>query len=158
MRYVMKQRMFSLLDHFTIRDADGNDVYRVDGKAFALGHHLSFRNLQDQELAFIRQKSFTWGPTYEIYRNGALTAVVKKTLFTFAEYRFTIDVPGPDDLVARGDLLQHEYEFLRGEQRVAHVSKEWFTWVDTYGVDVADGEDDILVLASTAVIDVASER
>jgi uncharacterized protein YxjI len=36
---------------------------------------------------------------------------------------------------------------------VAEVSKRWFSFSDTYGVDIADGEDDTLILASTVVID-----
>jgi len=155
MRYVMKQRLFSLGDDFYIRDSSGNDIFFVDGKAFSFGDQLSFQDLQHQELAFIRQKLFSWGPTYEIYRNGALAAVVKKELFTFFNCTFTVDVPGPDDLVARGDLMDHEYEFVRGNERVAHVSKQWLAWSDTYGVDIAEGEDDILLLASTVVIDMA---
>ena len=69
-----------------------------------------------------------------------------------------MDVPGPDDLLAEGDFLDHEYTFSRHGQRVAAVSKRWFSWTDTYGVDVAEGEDDVLVLASTVVIDMACHR
>jgi uncharacterized protein YxjI len=36
---------------------------------------------------------------------------------------------------------------------VATVSKKWLTLRDTYGVDVADGEDPVLILASAVVID-----
>jgi uncharacterized protein YxjI len=36
---------------------------------------------------------------------------------------------------------------------VAEVSKRWFSWSDTYGVDIREGEDDVLSLASTVVID-----
>ena len=36
---------------------------------------------------------------------------------------------------------------------MANVSKQWFALTDTYGVDVADSEDDVLILASTVVID-----
>ena len=44
----------------------------------------------------------------------------------------------------------------RGLTRVpVLVSKQWFAWSDTYGVDIAEGEDDILILASTVVVDVA---
>jgi len=38
---------------------------------------------------------------------------------------------------------------------VATVSKKWFSWTDTYGVEIADGEDDVLLLASIVVIDMA---
>ena len=62
-------------------------------------------------------------------------------------------MPGPDDLEARGSFTDHEYEFTRGGGAVAEVSKRWFSWTDTYGVDIARGQDDVLILASTVVID-----
>ncbi|MDB6112385.1 MAG: hypothetical protein JWR69_4135, partial [Pedosphaera sp.] len=125
----------------------------VDGKAFSFGDQLSFQDLEGHELAFIKQRLLSWGKTYEIVRDGAIVAVVKKELFALFHHRFTVDVPGPDDLEATGNFLDHEYQFARGGTGVAAVSKKWFTWADTYGVDIADGEDDVLILASTVVID-----
>jgi uncharacterized protein YxjI len=153
MRYVMKQKLFSWGDDFYIRDEQGRDVFLVDGKALSFGDQLSFRDLSGGELAFIRQKLFSWGPTYEIYRDGQVAAVVTKELFTFFNCRFTVDVAGPDDLQASGSFTDHEYVFTRSGRTVATVSKQWFSFSDTYGVDVAEGEDDVLILASTVVID-----
>jgi uncharacterized protein YxjI len=153
MRYVMKQKLFCWGDDFAIKNEAGDDVFFVDGKAFTLGNKLCFQDLQGKELAFIRQKLLSWGPTYEITRGGEVAAVVKKHLFTLFRCRFTVDVPGPDDLEAQGSFLDMEYTFARGGQTVAEVSKRWFSWADTYGVDVRDGEDDVLILASTVVID-----
>jgi uncharacterized protein YxjI len=144
MRYVMREKLFAWGDDFTIKDETGRDVYFVDGKAFSFGDQLSFQDMHGNELAFIREKMFAWGKTYEIYRSGRLVAVVKKELFSFFKCRFTVDVPGPDDLEANGDFLDHEYEFTRHDRPVAQVSKKWFSWGDTYGVDVAEGEDHIL--------------
>lgn len=155
MRYIMKQRLFSWGDDFFIKDESGRDAFFVDGRAFSLGNQLSFQDLAGNELAFIKQRLLSWGPTYEIYGGGELYAVVKKELFTFFKCRFTVDVPGPDDLEAQGDFLDHEYQFDRGGNAVALVSKRWFSWSDTYGVDIAEGEDDVLILASTVVIDLA---
>ena len=155
MRYVMKEKLFAMGDDFHIRDEHGRDAYFVDGKAFSLGDQLSFQDLAGNELAFIKQKLLAWGKTYEVYRSGALVAVVKKQPFTLFRHRFTVDVPGPDDLEAQGDFIDHEYEFTRGDRVVARVSKKWFSWSDTYGIDVADGEDDVLVLVSAVVIDMA---
>jgi uncharacterized protein YxjI len=155
MRYLMKQKLFSLGDDFYIQDESGQNVFFVDGKVFALGDHLSFQDLAGNELAFIRQKLLAWGPTYEIYRNGTLYATIKKEIFTFFHCRFSVDVPGPDDLEAEGNFLDHEYTFTRHGQPVATVSKQWFSWTDTYGVEIARGEDDVLLLASTVVIDMA---
>jgi len=158
MRYVLKQKFWSWGDDFRIRDADGKDAFFVDGRAFSWGDKLSFQDMQGNELAFIRQKLLAWGPTYEITSGGKLVAVVKKKLFTLLRCRFTVDVPGPDDLEAQGSFLDHEYTFERRGQTVAQVSKKWFSWTDTYGVDVANGEDEVLILASTVVIDMVCHQ
>src|SRR5829696_7695970 len=100
MRYVMKEKLFALGDDFTIQDENGRDVYFVDGKAFSLGDQLSFQDPDGHELAFIKQRLLSWGKTYEIARDGQVVAVVKKHLFGFLHHRFTVDVPGPDDLEA----------------------------------------------------------
>jgi uncharacterized protein YxjI len=155
MRYVMREKLLAWGDDFTIKDDRGHDVFFVDGKAFSLGNQLSFRDMAGNELAYIKQKLFSWGPTYEVYRDGELAAVVKRDIFTFFHHRFTVDVPGPDDLEAKGNLLDREYELVRGDRVVATVSKKWFTFADTYGVDIEDGEDDVLILASAVVIDMA---
>ena len=153
MRYVMKQKLFCWGDDFPIKNDAGADVFFVDGRAFSIGNKLSFQDLAGNELAFIRQKLLSWGPTYEITRGEELLAVVKKHLFTLFRCKFTVDVPGPDDLEAQGSFLDLEYSFERGGGKVAEVSKRWFSWNDTYGVDIAEGEDDVLLLASTVVID-----
>lgn len=158
MRYVMKQKILSWGDDFTIRDEAGRDAFFVDGRVLSWGDKLSFQDMQGNELAFITQKLLNWGPTYEISRGGKVVAVVKKELFTFFRCAFTVDVPGPDDLDADGDLLDHEYSFTRHGQRVASVSKKWFSWSDTYGIDIASGEDEVLVLCSAVIIDLACHQ
>ena len=153
MRYLMKQKLFCFGDDFAIKNEAGDDVFFVDGRAFSIGNKLSFQDMNGRELAFIRQILLSWGPTYEITRDGQLAAVVKKHLFTFFRCAFTVDVPGPDDIEAQGSFLDMEYTFERGGRTVAEVSKRWFSFSDTYGVDITDGQDDILILASTVVID-----
>jgi uncharacterized protein YxjI len=158
MRYVMRQKLLSLGDDFTIKDADGRDVFYVDGKMLSLGDKLIFKDGQGNEVARIDQKLLSIGPTWEISRDGRPYATVKKSLFSFLHATFSVDVPGPDDLEARGNLLDHEYTFTRDGQVVAEVSKKWFSWTDSYGVDVAEGEDDVLILACAVVIDMACHK
>ena len=158
MRYVLKQKFWSWGDDFRIRDADGQDVFFVDGRAFSWGDKLSFQDMEKNELAFIRQKLLAWGPTYEVEVHGRLVAVVKKKLFTLLRCKFTVDVPGPDDLEAQGSFLDHEYAFERQGREVAQVSKRWFSWTDTYGVDIVSAEDDVLILATAVVIDMVCHQ
>ena len=155
MRYVIKQKWLSIGDKYYIRNADGEDVFFVKGRALSLGDKLSFQDMDGNELAFISQKLLSWGPTYHVYIRGEHYATVKKKLFTFLRCKFEVDIPGPDDLLAEGSLLDHEYTFTRHGETVARVSKKWFQWTDTYGIDVNPGEDDVLILASAIVIDLA---
>ena len=153
MRYVMRQKLLSLADNFTIKNEQEQDVFLVKGKVFSFGDKLSFQDLAGNELGCIDQRLLNWSPTYELWKQGELLAVVKRELFSFIHHRFTVDVPGPNDLEAEGDFLDHEYMITRGGSVVATVSKRWFSWTDTYGVEVADGEDDVLVLATAVVVD-----
>ncbi len=154
MRYTMKKDLISFGDDYTITDEHGRGAYAVDGKAFTvLREKFSFNDLQGREVAFIREKLISLTEAFEIVRNGKVAAVVKKDLINLFRCGFTVDVPGPDDLEAQGNLLDHEYTFTRGSKTVATVSKRWFTIRDTYGIDVAEGEDPVLILASAVVID-----
>jgi uncharacterized protein YxjI len=156
MRYIMRERILSWGDDFTIKDADGRDAYFVDGKVLSFGHKLSFKDMQGTELARIDQQLLSIGKQFDIERGGTSIARVKKKLFTPFRAKFTVDVPGPDDLEAQGNFLDHEYVFERRGQEVARVSKRWFSLADTYGIDVQPGEDDVLILAAAVVIDLAS--
>lgn len=158
MRYVLSQKFWSWGDDFTIKNEAGQDVYFVDGQAFSWGDKLSFQDLSGNELVFIRQKLLSWGPTYEILQGNDLVAVVKKELFTLFNCRFTVDVAGPNDWEARGDFLDHEYVFTRHDQGIARVSKQWFRWTDTYGIEVREGENEVLLLASAVVIDMVCHQ
>ena len=153
MRYVMRQKLLSLADNFTIKNEQEQDVFLVKGKVFSFGDKLSFQDLAGNELVFIDQRLLNWSPTYELWKGDELLAVVKRELFSFIHHRFTVDVPGPNDLEAEGDFLDHEYTISRGGSVVATVSKRWFSWADTYGIEIADTEDDVLVLATAVVVD-----
>ena len=154
-RYQLQQKLLALGDDFRIRDENGRDVYFVDGKVLSIGDKLSFQDLAGNELAFIKQHILSWGLTYEITRNGEVAAIIKKELFTLFHCRFSVDVPGPDDLEAEGDFTDHEYAFKRGDRVVATVSKKWLSFTDIYGIEIADGEDDVLILASAIVVDMS---
>lgn len=156
MRYLMRERILSWGDDFTIKDEEGREAFYVDGKVFSFGDKLSFKDRDGKEVALIDQKLLSIGPQYEILRGGKTVAIVKKHLFTLFRARFTVDVPGPDDVEARGNFLEHEYTFERDGRDIARVSKKWLSLSDTYAVDINDREDVVLILASAVVIDLVS--
>ena len=152
MKYMMKQKFWSWGDDFTIKDENGNDAFLVDGKVFSWGDKLSVQDMRGNEVAYIAQKMLSWKPRYEIFIDGSKFAKVIKE-FSWFKSKFTLDVPGPNDYTITGSFWQHEYEFQRSGSMVARVSKEYFSWTDTYGIEIIDGENFISILATCIVID-----
>lgn len=158
MRYVIKERMFRLGEDSSITDESGQPVFEVDGKVLTLRDRLILRDRSGQEVAAVHRRLIALRPTYEITVNGQPAAQVRKHFFTPFRDKFTIDVPGPDDLEMTGSLLDHDFTIKRGNTTVATVSKRWLTFRDTYGVETAPGENDVLLLASVLALDLAQDR
>ena len=156
--YLIKERLFHLGRDSVITDDHGNAVLHVDGKVFSLHDRLVLRDSAGREVAQVKRRLVALRPTYSIEIDGQEAAEVRKHFFTPFGDRFTIDVPGPDDLELRGNLLDHEFTVERGGQVVATASRRWFSLRDTYAVDVAPGQDDLLILAAVLALDLAHER
>jgi uncharacterized protein YxjI len=147
-----KEEFWSWGNDFTITDEKGIGRFRVDGQAFSWGDKLSLQDMQGNELAFISQKLLSLRPCYQILIKGSVFAEVVKE-FSWFDQKFTLDVPGPNDYEIDGSFWQHEFEFNRSGRRVASVSKDYWGWTDSYGVNIVDGEDDVSILCCCIVID-----
>lgn len=152
MLYKVKQKIWAWSDSFKILDQNDNLAYLVKGKPFSWGENLSFQDVDGRELAKITQKLLSFKPSYEIHKNDSLFAEVIKE-FSWFNNKFTLDVPGPNDYEITGSFWGYEYEFTRGGQRVAQVSKSFWSLSDTYGVNIVSGEDDVSILCTVMVVD-----
>jgi uncharacterized protein YxjI len=151
--YQMRQRMISIGDDYMIENDRGERVFKLDGKALRLRKTIKFEDLDGRELCKIQERMLRVKDSMEIEApDGRRMALVQKAMITPVRERWTVKVDGPD-LHVHGNIVDHEYTIERDGQRVAEVSKHWFRVRDTYGVEVAPGENDILILATTAVID-----
>ncbi|HEX9985524.1 MAG TPA: LURP-one-related family protein [Thermoanaerobaculia bacterium] len=152
-RYKMRQKMISFGDDFTIEDENGNPAYEVDGKVMRIRETFELKDRQGNVVAMIRGKLISIRSKMEILRNDDVVATVTKALFAPFRDKFKVDVAGGGDMDIDGSILDHEYTITRGDKTVAMVSKRWFTFTDTYGIEVASGEDDALVLAIAVALD-----
>jgi len=157
MRYIIREKFFHLGEDSSIMNEAGQPVFEVDGKVLSLHNRLIVRDMRGNEVVGVHRRLLAMRPTYEITRDGQELAEVRKHLISPFVDRYTVDIPGPDDLYITGSLLEHEYTFTRGGQVVATVSKRWFSLTDTYGVDIAPGQDDVLILASVLALDLAED-
>jgi uncharacterized protein YxjI len=156
--YLIRERFFRLGDDSEITDESGQPVLHVDGKVLSLRNRLVIRDPAGREVASVHRHLIALRPTYEVTIAGEKAAEVRSRFFTPFREKFTIDVPGPDDLELKGNLFDHEFTVRRGGDTVATVSKRWFSFRDTYAVDIAPGENDLLILASVLALDLALDR
>lgn len=152
--YQMRQKLVSIGDDYWIENDRGERVYKVDGKALRLRHTLIFEDDRGTELVKIQERMLRVRDSMEIEdRDGHKVAMVKKAMIAPLRDRFTVKVGDGPDLEVKGDILEHEYTIEDGRTTVAEVSKKWFRVADTYGVEVAQGQDPVVMLAVTAVVD-----
>jgi uncharacterized protein YxjI len=156
--FVIRERFFSIGDDFDVLDEHNNKVFHVDGKVLSVRNKVVVEDLAGAEVASVHRHLVAVRPTYQITIGGEKAAEVRKKLFTPFREKFTIDVPGPDDLEMKGDLLDHEYVIERGGDEVAQVSKRWLTIRDTYAVQVGPDVDPLLILCSVLALDLALAR
>jgi uncharacterized protein YxjI len=152
-RYTMREKMFAIGDDYWIETESGERALKVNGKALRIRDTLVLESPSGEELFTIQEKKLSVRDKMEIERDGRAVATIKKALVSPLRDRFSIEVDGGPDLEAKGNIVDHEYEFKRDGDKVAEVSKRWFRMRDTYGIEVAPDQDDVLILACTVCID-----
>ncbi len=153
-RYKMRQRILSLGDDYEIENDRGERVYKLDGKALRIRRTILLKDMDGRELVKIQEKMLHIKDSMEIEGPaGNRIVMVKKALITPLRERWIVNLEDGQDLHVQGNIVDHEYRIERDKDPVAEVSKRWFRVRDTFGVEVAPGEDDVLMLAVTAVLD-----
>jgi uncharacterized protein YxjI len=158
MKYQMREKMFAIGDDYWIETDGGQPAFKVDGKALHIRKTLILEGPEGDEVFTIRKKLRSIRDTMEIERDGKTVATVMKALVTPLRDRFSIEVEGAEDMDAKGNIVDHEYKIEREGDKVAEVSKRWFRMHDTYGIEIAEGQNDALILAVTVCIDQMSHN
>ena len=153
MRYLVRERLFSISDDSWVTDERGDKVFLVDGKALRLRETFELKDASGAVLATIRKKFLAFTDTLEIEHDDAVAATVRKALFSPLHHRANIEIPGRGQLEAVGNIIDKDFEIRDGHQVIAQVSRSWFRIRDTYGVDVAPGENDALIICIAICLD-----
>jgi uncharacterized protein YxjI len=149
----MRQKMFSIGDDYWIENDQGEKVFKVNGKALRVRKTLIFEDPQGQELLKIQERKLRLRDTMDIEdHDGHTVATVHEKMITPLRDRWSVDVKDGPDLKVKGNIVDHEYK-IENSHTVAEVSKKWFRARDTYGIEVAPGQDPVLILAVAVVLD-----
>jgi uncharacterized protein YxjI len=158
MKYQLREQMFAIGDDYWIETDNGQPAFKVDGKALRIRKTLILETPAGDEVFTIQKKIVSIRDTMEIERDGRTVATVAKALLTPLRDRFSIDVADGEDMEAKGNIVDHEYSIERSGDKVAQVSKHWFRMRDTYGIEIAEAQDDPLILAVAVCIDQMSHN
>lgn len=154
MKLLIREKVFTWGDRFTVQDEQGNDRYFVEGELFSWGKKLHVTTPDGREVAYVEQQVFSFKPRYQVYADGVLIGEVVRE-FSFFRPRYTVEGAGWD---VEGEFWTHDYTVSRDGDLIVSITKEWFTFGDCYVLDIHDPEDEIQALALVLAIDCAMEQ
>jgi uncharacterized protein YxjI len=148
----MREKMIAIGDDYWIENESGAKAFKVNGKALHVRDTWKLEDANGNTAAEIQEKKLSVRDKIKIDLAGGRSATVKKAMVGIRD-RFHIEVDDGPDMKAHGNILDHEYEIERDGDKIAEISKKWFRVRDTYGVDIYDETEIVLILAITVAVD-----
>jgi uncharacterized protein YxjI len=146
----MKQKVFSIVDRFTIKNEAEEDCYQVEGDFVVIGgKKLHIKDMMGNEVALVKQKFIALLPQFFVFINDQQVATINKK-FTLLKARYVIDGLGWE---ANGSFLDHDYTISDAKGEIVRIHKAWVSWGDSYELEIRDDADEVLVLAVVLAID-----
>ncbi|MET8556304.1 LURP-one-related family protein [Streptomyces sp. NPDC004959] len=153
MRYLVRERLFSLGDDYWIEDESGRKVFLVDGKAMRLRQTFELKDEQGRVLVDIHQKLLSLMGEMIIEREGEHLAKVKRKRLSLLRNHFRVEMADGTELDVSGKILDREFAIEYDGELLAQISRRWFTVRDTYGVQVVrEDVDPALLIAVTVCV------
>ena len=156
-KYQLRRQLLAIGEDFWVQNGQGENVYKLDGKLLSLTQTFTLEDVNGNELVRMQAEMFTLRHTMDIERGGQVVATVKKAFINILAQSFTVEIAGDGELQARGDVLNHEFQIAAGDAVVATISKQWFASDLMYGIAIAPGQDEVLLLCCAIAIDEMSE-
>jgi uncharacterized protein YxjI len=158
MRYQVREKIFRLGEDNDILNESGQPVYQVDGKVLSLHGLMLVNDLSGNQVGQVSRKLVALLASYEITLAGGVSAEVHQRFSGPFHPKWTISVAGGTDMEMTGNFAGHDFTLTENGQTVATVSKAWISLADSYGVDIVDGQNDLLILCSVLALEAEQDR
>ncbi len=153
MRLLIREKVFTWSDQFTVTNELGEPRYTVEGQLFSWGKKLHVYDMAGKEAAYIEQKVMSFMPRYRVYVGETLIGEVVRE-FSFFRPKYSVIGAGWD---VEGEFWEHHYTVSKEGRPIVSIDKEWFTWGDCYTLDIENSADEVHALALVLAIDCAME-
>lgn len=153
MKLCIKQRVFAWGDTYDVYDEFGNVRYFVRADLFTFGHQIHvYEKHSGRELGAIHQHLFALMAGFDIVLDGQPVGAVKKRFSLFSP-TYDVDFRG---WRCEGDPFGWDYRVMQGDLQIMSISKQLFTWGDTYVLEYDNPANELPGLLLVLAIDAAN--
>ena len=153
-RYRLHQNLGSISDAVTVQTDQGNAAFQFEIAQRELEDVLVLRDMAGSVRCLLHGHLSTLTVGTDILSgDGRRLAHVTRTPVSAVRDRFEVDTESGGFWLVIGDVGNREFTLDSPKGKIAEVSRRWFKLPNTFGVEVAPGQDDALVLAVTTAID-----
>jgi uncharacterized protein YxjI len=156
-KFLMRERMFSIGEDFWIEDEKGQRAFLVDGKALRLRQTFELKGPGDEILAVIRKKIISIRDTMVVERDGETIAKVHKKLFSPLHHKMLIELADGQEWTATGDIIEKNYVIESEQGVIAQTSRKWFRIRESYGIEIAHPDLPLVLSVAVAVDELAED-
>lgn len=149
----IKQKVFSISEKFTVKNQDEQDIYYVEGSFMKVPKTFTIMNQDRDEVALIMKKVLSFLPTFFVEVNGQEVVTIKKEL-SFLKAKYSIDAAC---IEVEGNWMNMDFQMLHNGKVVGEGGKEWFSWGDSYRVQILEEEMETMIHALVIAIDCVKE-
>ncbi len=147
MNLYLKQKAFSWHDKAEVLDPEGQVRYTVEGDSI-WSKKLHIRDVNGTEVAFLREKAWSWKPTFYMEAGGEVVAEIRRKGAFSPVYL----VAGPNWEV-EGTFSEHNYTIWDNGRAIGRIRKELKGFGDAYRITIADDVVEPAVVAVVLAID-----
>lgn len=157
MRYHMYRKVPLPVGQGVVFDDDeGRTRYIAELRPFIFHMTVGLSDNHGHDLLTIRLLNATMPPThFEIMRGDEKTDV--RQSFEDGHQHYTATSASGERIEVAGDWHAKTFTFLRADRPIGRMVGEWYALQARYDIEVAPGEDEVLVLALALTINIANE-
>ena len=149
-KFYIKQKVLSLSEKYTVKNEQGEDAYFVKGSFMHIPKSFSISNITSEEVGIVTKKIFTLLPKFFVKIKGQRQTLTIRKKFSFFKPKYTIDA---SDIEVKGNWWEMNFQLIKQGEVIGDVSKAWFTWGDSYKVQVLDEANETTILSIVIAID-----
>ncbi|MEV7090977.1 LURP-one-related family protein [Streptomyces sp. NPDC093085] len=160
MKYLVRDKIFSIGDDYWIEDEDGRKAYLVDGKALRIRDTLELKDPSGQVLVTLREKLISLRDTMTIERDDEKLATIRKKRLSLLRNHYRVTLAEGTELDVSGRILDREFAIEYDGELLAHISRRWLRVRETYGVDIVreDADHPLMIAVAVCVIRMAEKE